>query len=90
MVSGYANILNIRKNKEAHYLKTEMLDELAALASDTDCKFCRKFGVACPFDKMADKEKEDFFLGMDRDKDSLPCAQAISDRIRQVLEIKGD
>lgn len=58
-------------------MKTEMLDELAVLASDTDCKFCGKFGVACPFDKRTDK-------------DSLPCAQAISDRIRQVLEIKGD
>lgn len=67
-----------------------MLDELAALASDTDCGFCRKFSVVCPFDKMADKEKENFFLGMDRDRNTLPCAQAISDKIRQVLEIKGD
>lgn len=88
LYTGGGEIASAEESREGVALKKRMLADLAELASDTDCAFCRVHGVRCSFTGMPEKEREDFFLG--RDRRDLPCAQAISDRIRQVLEINGD
>lgn len=66
-------------------MNLDMLKELAALASDTDCKFCEKFKVACPFSGMTGIEKEELFF--EKNKDDIKCEHAIQDKIMQELSI---